>query len=63
LKGQSERENQRREVKGVMAALTMTADIRFEVTFDFLPTKRTCSCPPERLNCLTKSRGETNAIH
>lgn len=30
------------------------ADIQMTVDFHFLPTKRTCMCPPERLNCLTR---------
>ncbi len=31
------------------------ADIRLGADFSFLPTKRTCSCAPERLNCLSRS--------
>lgn len=30
------------------------ADIQMTVNFRFLPTKRTCMCPPEQLNCLTR---------
>lgn len=29
-------------------------DIQMAADFSFLPTKRTCGCPPERLNCLTR---------
>lgn len=29
-------------------------DIQMSTDFSFLPTKRTCGCPPERLNCLTR---------
>lgn len=33
---------------------TPAVDIQGVPDYHFLPTRRTCTCPPERLNCLTR---------
>lgn len=33
---------------------TPVADIKYVPDYHFLPARRTCNCPPERLNCLTR---------